>query len=61
MSKLPPLPRKYKNRSYPIGPGVFWWRIWKEEYHDNGGEMGYASWIDANRDLARKRRKKGGE
>jgi hypothetical protein len=57
MSTFPPFPKKYKNRSYPVGSGEFWWKVWKEEYHDQGGKLGYASWIDSNKELAKKNRK----
>jgi len=57
MEEYPPLPRKRKGHSYPVGPGIFWWKEWKVNYHDEGGILGYANWIDAMRDLQRTRRK----
>jgi len=48
--KIPPYPRIRKDRGLTVGPGVFWWREWKE-YHDAGGILGYASWIEALREL----------
>ena len=52
--KLPPLPRKRKDRGLTVGPGVFWWKLWKE-YHDEGGSMGYESWFDAYRRLLKEK------
>jgi hypothetical protein len=59
--KLPPYPRRSHNGkgSYAVGPGVYWWKVWKKEYHDEGGVLGYADWVDAMKELGRKRRRKG--
>jgi hypothetical protein len=58
MSTIPPYPRKNKHGCYATGPGIFWWNVWKTEYSDIGGILGYASWIEANKQLNKKRRNK---
>jgi len=55
MSTFPPYPRKNKHGNYPTGPGLFWWKVWDEDYHKKGGILGYASWLEANKILAKKR------
>lgn len=57
MSVLPPFPRPNKHGSYASGPGSFWWSVWKE-YNEEGGQLGYANWLEANKMLARKRKQR---
>ena len=56
--KLPPFPRIVKGRSLAVGRGSYWYGIWLDEYHNEGGSMGYKSWVEANIELARKRRRR---
>lgn len=57
MSTIPRLSRK--DRPLAIGNGSFWYRVlWKEDYPDAVGTLGYAAWIEANRMLTKKRSKK---
>jgi len=58
MDKLPPFPRIVKGRSLAVGRGSFWYQVWQDEYKAEGGTMGYASWIEANNELDRKRRRR---
>jgi hypothetical protein len=44
--KFPPYPRIRKDRGLPVGCGSFWYKVWKEEYHDLGGVLGYRSWLE---------------
>jgi len=57
MVDLPPYPRKNRYGSYAVGPGIYWWKVWKEEYHDEGGVLGYATWLDMNKMIDREKRK----
>ena len=54
--KLPPYPKIRKDRGLTVGPGVYWWKVWKE-YHDDGGILGYRSWIEALRELDKQAKK----
>jgi len=58
VDKLPQFPRIVKGRSLATGRGSFWYKVWQDEYKAEGGMMGYKSWIEANIDAARKRRKR---
>lgn len=55
--ELPPFPRKNRGGSYTTGCGVFWYKVWKEEYHDLGGVLGYASWLEELKRIDRENRK----